>query len=166
MLRPALLLFGLLAFQGLPPLGFLGFRPGMPLKQAEQLIRDREGTLQCRGSSDRRIRECTGMLPYPGVDRPLSVLISSIRDSAAVIVLSGILPSDTARTWIEDLAIDFGRPNHVSEAGVQDSWQWIRRSRMLRVTVRWPGPSFEAAVTLTDGPLLDGLGSPEKQKPD
>jgi hypothetical protein len=143
--------------QELPPLSFFGFRAGMPVTQASAHIRSNRGTLSCRNSSDPRIRECTGSLPHQGVTGPLEVLISSVHDSAAVIVLSGRPPPQLARTWIEDLTLDFGRPNHVAVPESQHTWQWIRRGRMLRVIVRIPRDSIEASVVLTHGPLLDGL---------
>ena len=143
--------------QELPPLSFFGFRAGMPVTQANAHIRSNRGTLSCRNSSDPRIRECTGSLPHQGVTGPLEVLISSVHDSAAVIVLSGRPPPQVARTWIEDLTLDFGRPNHVAVPESQHTWQWIRRGKMLRVIVRIPRDSIEASVVLTHGPLLDGL---------
>ena len=143
--------------QELPPLSFFGFRAGMPVTQASALIRSNHGTLTCRNSSDPRIRECTGSLPHQGLDGALEVLISSVHDSAAVIVLSGKPPAELARTWIEDLTLDFGSPNHVAVPASQHTWQWIRRGRMLRVVVRIPRDSLEASVVLTHGPLLDGL---------
>ena len=143
--------------QELPPLSFFGFRAGMPVTQASALIRSNQGTLTCRNSSDPRIRECTGSLPHQGLDGALEVLISSVHDSAAVIVLSGKPPAELARTWIEDLTLDFGSPNHVAVSASQHTWQWIRRGRMLRVVVRIPRDSLEASVVLTHGPLLDGL---------
>jgi hypothetical protein len=152
--------------QDLPPLSFLGFRAGMPVHQATALIESIQGRLTCRASIDPRIRECTGFIPELGVTRPLAVLISSVHDSAAVIVLSGTPPPDLARAWIEDLTIDFGRPNHSAAPASQHTWQWVRRGRMLRVIVRNPGDTVETSVTLTHGPLLDGLGPPERRKPD
>jgi hypothetical protein len=152
--------------QQLPPLSFLGFRAGMPMSGAVELIRTGGGTLSCRGSSDPRIRECTGSLPTRLISRPLRVLISSVHDSAAVIVLSGAPPAELARGWIEDLTIDFGEPEHRVTPGAQHTWQWVRRSRMLRVNARTADDSLEASVILTHGPLLDGLGPPKKAKPD
>jgi len=152
--------------QDLPPLSFLGFRAGMPVRQATALIESIQGRLTCHSSTDPRIRECTGFIPERGVTRPLAVLISSVHDSAAVIVLSGAPPSDLARSWIEDLSIDFGRPDHSVAPASQHTWQWVRRGRMLRVIVRNPGDTVETSVTLTHGPLLDGLGPPERKKPD
>jgi hypothetical protein len=152
--------------QDLPPLSFHGFRAGMPVRQATALIESIRGQLTCRASTDARMRECTGFIPERGVTGPLAVLISSVHDSAAVIVLSGTPPADLARTWIEDLAIDFGRPDYSAAPATQHTWQWVRRGRMLRVIVRNPGDTLETSVTLTHGPLLDGLGPPERKKPD
>lgn len=167
MVTPASLVLLVLLSQDLPPLSFLGFRAGMPLPQAIALIKSIRGQVSCRASTDPRIRECTGSIPESGgVGRPLAVLISSIHDSAAVIVLSGTPPGDIARNWIEDLTIDFGRPNHTVSPATQHMWQWVRRGRMLRVIVRNPTDTLEASVTLTHGPLLDGLGTPERKKPD
>jgi hypothetical protein len=143
--------------QELPPLSFFGFQAGMPVAQASAHIRSNRGTLTCRNSSDPRIRECTGALPLQGLTGPLQVLISSVHDSAAVIVLSARPPAELARTWIEDLTLDFGRPNHAAVPESQHTWQWIRRGKMLRVIVRIPRDSVEASVVLTHGPLLDGL---------
>jgi len=160
--------FVLIAFlpQTLPPLSFLGFRAGMPVTQAAAMIESTRGTLTCRPSTDPRIRECTGFIPERGVSRPLGVLISSVNDSAAIIVLSGTPSPELARTWIEDLTIDFGRPGYSAAPATQHTWQWVRRGRMLRVIVRNPGDTFEASVTLTHGPLLDGLGPAKRKKPD
>jgi len=152
--------------QELPPLSFLGFRAGMPMAGAIELIRTGGGALSCRSSSDSRIRECTGSLPTRRIARPLTVLISSVHDSAAVIVLSGAPSAELARGWIEDLTIDFGEPDHKVAPASQHTWQWVRRSRMLRVNARTAGDSLEASVTLTHGPLLDGLGAPKRKKPD
>jgi hypothetical protein len=166
MSAPCCLVLLTVLFQDLPPLSFLGFRAGMPVVEATALIESTQGQLTCRRSIDPRIRECTGFMPERGVVRPLSVLISSVHDSAAVIVLSGTPPPDLARTWIEDLTIDFGRPDHSAAPVSQHTWQWVRRSRMLRVIVRNPGAIVETSVTLTHGPLLDGLGAPQRKKPD
>jgi hypothetical protein len=152
--------------QELPPLSFLGFRAGMPMARAIELIRAGGGALSCRGSSDPRIRECTGSLPARRFARPLTVLISSIHDSAAVIVLSGAPPAELARGWIEDLTLDFGEPDHKVSPPSQHTWQWVRRRRMLRVNARTAGDSLEASVILTHGPLLDGLGPAKRTKPD
>lgn len=152
--------------QALPPLAFSGFRAGMPLPEARKLIQEAGGTLNCRPTSDPRMRDCTGALPLKRGERPLGLLISSIHDSAAVIVLSARALASISATWVGPLITQFGQPNRDSRPGGRKSWQWIRRSQMLRVVERKSGPWFEASGTLTDGPLLDGLGPPEKKKPD
>lgn len=152
--------------QDLPPLGFFGFRAGMPASHAARVVESARGELRCHSSSDPRLRECTGVLPHPDAGRPLELLISLVHDSAAVIVLSGTPSPEVARAWIEDLTIDFGRPRHSAFPESQHTWQWIRRGRMMRVVVRTVGDSLETSVTLTHGPLLDGLGPPAMKKPD
>ena len=155
------------ALQTLPPVGFLGFSPGMPVSRAAALIRSSHGTLSCRGSSDARIRECTGVLPYPGLDRPLEVLISSINDSAAVIVFSGRPKQEVARSWALDLTRNLGEPRQsLRQPGAQVIREWIKRGRMIRLVERNPGGSRETSITLTHGPLLDGLPPPKTRAPD
>lgn len=146
------------AVQPPPPLSFLGFRAGMPVANAGSLIRAARGMLSCKPTTDSRMRECTGQLPRAGSPVPFDVLISSVQDSSAVIVLSLRGGAGVSR-WVADLTRRFGRPNQ-RQQGTQSSWQWIRDQKMLRVVERRAGGSREASVTLTHGPLLDGLGAP------
>ena len=163
-LLPWLLASGL---QALPSLGFLGFSPGMPVSRAATLIKSSHGTFSCRKSSDSRIAECTGVLPYPGLDRPLDVLISSINDSAAVIVFSGRPREEVAREWALDLTRNLGEPRQsLRQPGAQVIREWIKRGRMIRLVQRNPGSGRETSVTLTHGPLLDGLPPPKTRAPD
>jgi hypothetical protein len=150
------------AIQRLPPLSFLGFQAGMPLTDAVSRIRACRGTLTCRPTTDPRMRDCTGILPRVG-ETSFQLLISSVHDSAAVIVLSLTGATGVAR-WVADLTREFGRPNH-RQQGTQSSWQWIRDRKMLRVAERSAAGRREASVTLTHGPLLDGLGPTERQRP-
>ena len=161
---PALLLSSLV--QSAPSLEFAGFRPGMPVAEATTLIASAGGALRCRPTTDSRLRECTGSLPRAGIAAPLRVLISCVHDSAAVIVLSGTPAPELARAWIEDLTLGLGRPLYRAEPATQHMWQWVKRGRMLRVVVRTDGDTLATSVTLTHGPLLDGLGDPEIRKPD
>ena len=144
--------------QALPPLSFLGFRAGMPVADAGALIRAARGMLVCKATSDSRMRDCTGQLPRSGATAPFEVLISSVKDSSAVMVFS-VQGSAGVPRWVAELTRQFGRPNHRRQGG-QSSWQWIRDRKMLRVVERKSGASREASITLTHGPLLDGLGSP------
>ncbi|HEV8598354.1 MAG TPA: hypothetical protein VGQ69_03255 [Gemmatimonadales bacterium] len=147
------------AAQALPPLSFLRFRAGMPVSEAGSLIRASRGILVCKATSDSRMRECTGRLPRPGLSTVFEVLISSVHDSSAVIVFSLRGGAGVSR-WVTDLTRQFGRPNH-RQQGNQSSWQWIRDRKMLRVVERRTGGTRETSVTLTHGPLLDGLGAPQ-----
>jgi len=148
-----------------PPLTFFGFRPGMAMAEARSLITTLGGSLSCKKTSDSRLRECTGSMPFPGLVRPFAVLVSSVRDSVGVMVLSANISEEDTRAWVRALTQDFGKPNH-KDRGTRESWQWIRRSQMLRVVMQRPGGHLETAVTLTHGPLLDALGPPENKKPD
>lgn len=138
----------------------------MPLTDARALITSAGGNLVCRPTSDSRLRECNGSMPYRNLTAPFQVLISSVRDSAAVIVLSGAPSEADSRGWIASLTTEFGTPNQERQPGTRGSWQWIRRRQMLRVVLRSPRGGAATAITLTDGPLLDGLGGIATKKPD
>jgi hypothetical protein len=154
------------AQQGLPPLSFIGFRARMSVADAKALAEAAGGTLACKPASDTRIRECQGTFPFYGLRTPFSVLISSVNDSAAVIVLSHPAPGNVAEKWASALTMDFGTPNQDREPGIQMTWEWIRRRQMLRLVERKVVDHTEVAVTLTDGPLLDSLGPLKRKRPD
>jgi hypothetical protein len=153
------------AVQPLPPLSFIGFRARMSVADAEALTKAAGGSLACKPASDARIRECQGTFPFYGLTSPFSVLISSVNDSAAVIVLSHQRPGNVADRWASALTLDFGTPNRNREQGVQMTWEWIRRGQMLRLVERKVEDHMEVAVTLTDGPLLDSLGPAKRKRP-
>ena len=152
--------------QHAPPLSFIGFSPGMAVADARSLVTQRGGSLSCRKTTDSRLYECTGAVALPSLVQPLSLLVSSVRDSVGVMVLTTSLSEGDTRRLVRDLTRDFGRPNHKVEPASLESWQWIRRGQMLRVVVQRTGNQLETAVTLTHGPLLDALGLPENTKPD
>lgn len=147
----------------LPPLSFQGFRAGMPVEQAGERIHTAGGSLGCKPTLDARMRDCTGAVRLPELPRA-EVLVSSVHDSSAVIVLSFSGPTELAARWISELSERFGTPNQRGHAGRPRSWEWIRSGTMLRVTERKFGGGWETSVTLTHGPLLDGLG-PTQPKP-
>ncbi len=163
-----------IAAQQLPPLAFVGFRAHMPMSEAHALVTSAGGSLICKATTDPRLRECTGNLPFPQIAQPFKLLISSVRDTAAVIVLTAAVRQADTKDWVRALTQDFGTPNYKPQPGVSESWQWIRKGQMLRIVQRISGGALEAAVTLTDGPLLDALGPPaprettrpKKKKPD
>jgi len=149
-----------------PPLTFIGFRAGMAVAEARGRISKSGGSLSCKKTSDSRLRECTGSMPYPGLVWPLRLLVSSVRDSVGVIVLSTNMSEGDTRAWVRSLTQDLGKPNYKMDRGSRESWEWIRRGQMLRVVMQRAGKRLETAVTLTHGPLLDALGPPENKKPD
>lgn len=138
----------------------------MAVADARSLITEAGGSLSCRRTSDSRLCECTGSMPLPGLDTPFSLLVSSVRDSVGVIVLTTNVSEGDTRGLVRTLSRDLGRPNHRVNPGLRESWQWIRRGQMLRVVVHRDGNQLETAITLTHGPLLDALGLPENKKPD
>jgi hypothetical protein len=152
--------------QQLPPLSFRGFRAGMPVVEALGLIRAARGTLTCKATSDLRLRDCTGILPQSGTS--FDVLISSANDSVAVLVLSvrNVRPASPTARWVADLTKSFGQPNRRTAPGGRGSWQWIRAGTMLRVAERRVGSRQEASITITHGPLLDRLATPQNKRPD
>ena len=152
--------------QALPPLSFLGFRAGMPVSEAVSLIRAAKGALTCKATADSRMRDCTGRIATQETGTPLELLISSVHDSAAVIVFSLHGGTGPVTRWVSGLTTQFGRPNRLQRPGGRSSWQWIRAGTMLRVAQRGSGQQAEASITLTHGPLLDGLGPAQSKRPD
>ncbi len=154
------------AAQKLPPLSFAGFRAALPLAAAKDLIAASGGKLECKPSSDPRMRECTGSMPFATLDKPIEILVSAVKDSAAVIILTCYPTQATVTGWVAALTEDFGVPKNESQPGVQGSWLWVRRGQMMRVVERASHGALQAVINLTDGPLLDGLGPPQRKKPD
>ena len=155
------------AAQAPPPLEVIGYRPGMAVAQIRKLIVASGGTFSCKGTTDPRMKDCTGTLPFPQADPYFRVLVSSVKDSAAVIVFSVTGTHAYSQNIVPALTEQFGKPNYEvqREGGIQESWQWIRRGQMIRLVERKAGLMLEASITLTDGPLLDGLGPPKLKKP-
>ena len=156
------------AAQRLPPLSFLGFRAGMPLAELRSLVRTSGGAFHCKATSDARMRECNGSLVIgqEPEGQTLRVLIASIRDSGAVIVLSGHPTGAALERWVGSLTEEFGTPRRETGPGMQVSWEWIRRGQKLVVVERRDEVGRAGSVTLTDGPLLDGLGPFKRKGPD
>ncbi len=137
----------------------------MPMSEARALITSQGGSLSCKATTDPRLRECTGAMPFPKASSGFDVLISSVRDTAAVIVLTGNLSEGTIQDWARVFTRELGTPNHKSDYRASESWQWIRKGQMLRLIRHKANGKVEGAITLTDGPLLDALGPPPAQTP-
>ncbi|MGH7559567.1 MAG: hypothetical protein ACRENB_00960 [Gemmatimonadales bacterium] len=140
-----------------PPLEFRSLRVGLPVSELRGVVRTLGGSLACRPSRDARIGECTGSLRFQPRGPRFSLIVAAVRDSAAVVILTAPVPPDSVAAWVEAIEPFQGRVEPRSR-GPQRTWQWVRRRQMLRVIQRRENGRHVATVTLTDGPLLDGLG--------
>lgn len=142
-----------------PSLEFRGLQVGIPIPDLRGHVRDLSGTLSCRPSRDPRLDECTGSVRLVPGGPHFSLIVSSIRDSAAVVILTGAVPRDTVADWAASIAWVQGQVSPRTR-GPQVIWQWVRYRQMLRLIHRQEGSGNVLTVTLTDGPLLDNLGAP------
>jgi len=145
-----------------PSLEFLGLQVGLPIPDLRSRVRELSGTLSCRPSRDPRLDECMGSVQLASGGPHFSLIVSSVRDSAAVLILTGPALRDTVADWAESIAWVQGRVSPRSR-GPQLIWQWVRYRQMLRLIHRQEGSGNVLTVTLTDGPLLDNLGAPENR---
>ncbi len=150
-----------------PPLKFLGFQLGMPFLTAQAFIKASGGSLTCKQSSSPSRPDCTGTLPYPGLNVPLQVRIASVGDSVTLIVLTARTPERGAPSWASALREDYGAPQDDMQRGIQQRWQWSRGSQMLRIVERKGGKDeLEASMTLGSAPLPELPVPPKPTRPD
>ncbi len=117
-----------------------------------------QGPRQCGVSpSDRRLADCRGRVTGPD-DLPLLLTAALVDGHLAILVLRGALGEEGLTVWYRALASRFGWVTSTHDRG-QDTWQWVRRGQMIRLTTREDRGARMVSVTLVDGPLLDGLGS-------
>ncbi|HEX9167083.1 MAG TPA: hypothetical protein VF862_14315, partial [Gemmatimonadales bacterium] len=141
------------------PLEVLGFRPGASHAAAEAAVRSQRGRWNCRQSAvDPRFTECLGSIA-PAGEPALDLIASLVRDSVAVLLLSGTVTDVDLRRWRARLDARIGPATERHSQG-QVVWQWVRSGRMIRITSRAEGGTQRASVSLVDGWLLDGLGEP------
>lgn len=139
------------------PLEFLGFRPGSSRAEAERLLASLNGRWTCTVSrTDPRFTDCRGSLRPPGED-PLSLVASLVNGEVAVLMIKGSVGEAGLDRWREHLTTRYGSVSPKRERG-QETWQWVRRRRMIRLTTRREDAVRVVSVSLVDGPLLDGLG--------
>lgn len=105
---------------------------------------------------DARFSECRGVIPT-GTDGAIALIASLISDSAAILILQGPIGPEGVDRWRDDLTARYGSVAPRREHG-QESWQWVRRGRMIRLTTRVEQGNRIGSVTLVHGPLLDQLG--------
>lgn len=89
----------------------------------------------------------------------LSVTASMVRDALGVMLLSAPVGDADLRRWLGGFAARYGAVMPRASNG-QETWQWVRRNTMLRVTTRREAGRRVASVSLVDGTLLDGLNRP------
>jgi hypothetical protein len=141
------------------PLAFLGLEPGQPRPAVTATVQHHQGEWNCRRSTmDARFTECRGRLAPAGEPR-LDLIASLVRDSVAVLLLSGTVAENDLRRWRTALEAEVG-PAAVRQVQGQTVWQWVRARKMIRITSRAERGTRTVSVSLVDGVLLDGLGGP------
>jgi hypothetical protein len=106
--------------------------------------------------------ECTGSVRLVREGQRFSLIVSAVNDSAAVVILTGSASRDSVADWAESIAMVQGQVPP-RDHGPQLIWQWVRYRQMLRLIHRQEGSGNVTTITLTDGPLLDGLGAPQRR---
>jgi hypothetical protein len=139
-------------------LQFMGFRPGDPIaaltRQARVLGVER---LSCdTARRDGRVRECRGTL-YSDAQVPLRLRAVAIRDTAAIVLVSGTIPESERLRWERALEAAYGVVPVRADGG-QRMRQWIRDRTMLRLVWRGSASEPEVSVSLVDGRTLDNWG--------
>jgi hypothetical protein len=138
------------------PLQFLGFRPGSSRAEAESTVTRLAGGWRCAASSvDPRFTECRGTVRSPA-GAELALTGSLVSGRLAILLLSAPVSDAEAAGWVVDLATRYGRVEPVHRQGLE-TWQWVRRRQMIRITAGNDQGQRVVSVSLVDGPLLDGL---------
>lgn len=140
------------------PLEFLGLRPGMPRAELATVLTDLGGALRCQSTSEPRIHACDGTIPDPDAGA-LRVTVSLVDGHLGVALVAAPLAAEQISDWHDQLSRRYGDVAPRRSPG-QESFQWIRDRRMIRLTVRRETTGLQASVSLVDGRLLDGLPPP------
>ena len=141
------------------PLAFHGFRAGAPLGEIARQVQQLDGgRLRCeRAKADRRITECRSLLTAPEFGGPVELWVSAVDSVSTVLTLSGEVAADQLDAWRQHLETSYGRVG-AKVQGPQWMMQWVRQSRMIRLTWRVDASSKVASVSLVDGRVLDAWG--------
>ena len=128
----------------------------MPRAEVETAVSLLDGRWRCTESRvDDRFTECRGSIRTPA-GTPMSVTGSLISGTAAILLLSAPAPDAEISQWLADLSARYGQVSPRLAQG-QETWQWVRRRQMIRLTTRMEQGRRFVSVSLVDGPLLDGL---------
>lgn len=143
----------------LPPLRFLGFEAGLPLRDLGHQVTTLGGkTLHCdRSRRDAAVRDCRGSVTAPGHGQSLAVWASVIDSATGILTLSGKISGVELDEWKTGLEAEYGQVG-AKVQGSQWMMQWVRQGRMLRLTWRIEGGEKVASVSLVDGRVLDAWG--------
>ncbi len=144
--------------QAPPALEFAGLRPGMSRADADSVLRIQGASLACQPTRQPRIHACSAQLRDP-VTGPRTVTVSLVDGRAGIVLVAGPASAQTIADWHAALVDRYGAVG-VSRQPGQESFQWVRRNQMLRLTVRRETGGLVASVSLVDGALLDGLPPP------
>ena len=141
------------------PLAFHGFRAGAQLDEIARQVQQLDGgRLRCeRAKADRRVIECRGLLTAPELGGPVELWVSAIDSVSTVLTLSGEVAGDQLDAWRRHLETSYGRVG-AKVQGPQWMMQWVRQSRMIRLTWRVDASGKVASVSLVDGRVLDAWG--------
>jgi hypothetical protein len=140
-------------------LAFHGFRAGAPLGEIAQYLQQLDGgRLRCeRARVDQRVTECRGLLTAPELGGPIELWVSAVDSVASVLTLSGEVAGDQLDAWRRHLETSYGKVG-AKVQGPQWMMQWVRQSRMIRLTWRVDASGKVASVSLVDGRVLDAWG--------
>ena len=144
------------------PIEFLGFRPGASRAETEAHLATVAGSWRCTASHDPRITDCRGTMPSEA--GALTLTASHVDSRLAILLLAGPVDREALAVWRERLQTVYGSVAPRTDHG-QETWQWIRRRQMLRLTTRLEAGNQVVSVSLIDGPLLDGLDPPAIRPP-
>jgi hypothetical protein len=140
-----------------PPLSFIGFHVGMPLREAESFVKRSGGNWSCKTAKAPGEERCSGGFNLPALRAPIALTfeIAGTKGSVTQVDLKALQAERIAPAWVSALQGDYGAPVHTVQAGVQHSWTWLRGGQTLRV-VEHQGESVhqvETTVTVAGGAL-------------
>ena len=140
-------------------LSFHGFRAGAALAEIARHVKQLDGgRLRCeRAKADRRVTECRSVLTAPELGGPVELWVSAVDSVSGVLTLSGEVAADQLDAWRRHLEGSYGRVG-AKVQGPQWMMQWVRQSRMIRLTWRVDASNKVASVSLVDGRVLDAWG--------
>jgi hypothetical protein len=144
-----------------PSLEFEGLRPGLAQDDLRAAVARLGGVLSCKPSTaEPRLVECRGGLTAGPEGARWELIASLVDGTTGVLVLSSGSTEASLSRLHQRLSAALGRPN-LKRQGTQQSYEWIRGGRMMRLTSRPEGGRLKMSVSLIDGDVLDRLSRGE-----